>query len=255
MSLNSTFGATPGATISSSVTPSCQCGGSSGVLVHILTTSSLQFQAEVSLDGTNWATQRVVNAKTGAETAAGSNVTPSQNDLYYVPTYGAVKCRIKRDTAGSGTLSMLPVFATDALMDQAVTVSGVSTLAEQQTQTTHLATIAGDTTDIETAVELLDNIVGQEYETVAASQTAQVLGPTGATGDLLQGVLIVPGTTSPGNVIVLDNATSITIFTGGASSVTSLVPFFVPLGIRSVSGAWKVTTGANVTAIGIGDFT
>lgn len=40
-----------------------------------------------------------------------------------------------------------------------VTVSGVSTLAEQQTQTTHLATIAGDTTDIEAAVELIDDTV------------------------------------------------------------------------------------------------
>lgn len=37
--------------------------------------------------------------------------------------------------------------------------TGASTLAEQQTQTTHLATIAGDTTDIETAVELLDDTV------------------------------------------------------------------------------------------------
>jgi hypothetical protein len=68
-------------------------------------------------------------------------------------------------------------------------------------------------------------------------------------------VLIVPATTSPGNVLILDNATSITIFTGGASSVTNLVPFFVPLGMISVSGAWKITTGSNVSAIGIGNFT
>lgn len=37
--------------------------------------------------------------------------------------------------------------------------SGASTLAEQQSQTTHLATIAGDTTDIEAAVELIDDTV------------------------------------------------------------------------------------------------
>lgn len=37
--------------------------------------------------------------------------------------------------------------------------TGAATLAEQQTQTTHLATIAGDTTDIETAVELIDDSV------------------------------------------------------------------------------------------------
>jgi hypothetical protein len=101
----------------------------------------------------------------------------------------------------------------------------------------------------------LGTALGEEYETVAASQTAQVLGATGGTGDYIAGILVVPATTSPGNVLLLDNATSITVFTGGASSVGSLIPFFIPLGIKSVSGAWKVTTGANVSCIGIGNFT
>lgn len=94
-----------------------------------------------------------------------------------------------------------------------------------------------------------------EYETVAASATDQVIGATGATGDRLAGVLIQPGTTSPGNVIIKDGSTTIYTFPGGASSVTTLIPFVVPLGLKSVSGSWKVTTGANVTAIAIGDFT
>lgn len=101
-----------------------------------------------------------------------------------------------------------------------------------------------------TPVELF----GTDYETVAAGQTAQVIGGGGSTGDLLVGVLIVPATTSPGVVTVLDNATSINVFAGGASSVSNLVPFFVPLGIKSVSGPWKVTTGANVSAIAVGRF-
>jgi hypothetical protein len=94
-----------------------------------------------------------------------------------------------------------------------------------------------------------------EYETVAASQTQQILGASGATSDYLAGVLVIPATTSPGNVIIVDNATSITVFTGGTSSVSNLVPFWIELGIRSVSGAWKITTGANVSVIGIGNFT
>jgi hypothetical protein len=97
---------------------------------------------------------------------------------------------------------------------------------------------------------------GGEYETVAASQTNQALGATGATGDLLTGVLIVPASTSPGAVTIKDGAdAAITIFTGGATSVASLVPFFVYLGLRSRTGAWQVTTGASVSAIGVGDFT
>jgi hypothetical protein len=152
-------------------------------------------------------------------------------------------------------------------------------------------TVATDLTAIKTAAQIIDDwdesdrakvnpIVGQagvaggngpvsaltqrvaiadwsagEYETVAASQTGQALGATGATGDFISGILVVPATTSPGNVLLLDNATSITVFTGGASSVTNLVPFFIPLGLISVSGAWKITTGANVSCIGIGNFT
>jgi len=99
-------------------------------------------------------------------------------------------------------------------------------------------------------------LVGNLYETVAASQTAQVLGTNGAVGDVLEGVLIVPATTSPGTVAILDGATSVTIFTGGAGSVSNLVPFWVNLGgIKSVSGAWKVTTGASVSALAAGRFT
>ena len=101
----------------------------------------------------------------------------------------------------------------------------------------------------------ITDITNAEYETVAASQTAQVLGATGATGEYLSGLLVTPATTSPGNVLLLDNATSITVFTGGASSVSNLVPFFIPIGAKSVSGAWKVTTGANVSVIGVGNFT
>ena len=94
------------------------------------------------------------------------------------------------------------------------------------------------------------------YETVAASQTDQALGATGATGDYLSGLLIIPATTSPGAVSIKDGAGSaITIFTGGVSSVTTLHSFFVPLNIRSAAGAWQVTTGAAVSAIASGSFT
>ncbi len=96
---------------------------------------------------------------------------------------------------------------------------------------------------------------GAEYETVAASQTGQALGAAGATGDYIAGVLVIPATTTPGVVTLLDNAISIPLFVGGASSVSNLVPFYIPLGMISVSGAWKLTTGANVSSIGIGNFT
>jgi serine protease Do len=97
---------------------------------------------------------------------------------------------------------------------------------------------------------------GSEYETVAASQTTQALGATGATGDYLREVLITPATTSPGAVQIKDGSnTAITVFTGGATTVSNLVPFTISLGLTSTSGAWQVTTGSNVSAVGIGNFT
>lgn len=100
-----------------------------------------------------------------------------------------------------------------------------------------------------------ETIFNAGYETIAASQTGQALGATGAKGDYLAGILVIPASTSPGNVLVLDSTTSITVFAGGASSVSNLVPFFIPIGAKSLSGAWSVTTGANVSCIAIGNFT
>lgn len=102
----------------------------------------------------------------------------------------------------------------------------------------------------------LSNFGAGAYETVAASQTDQAMGATGASGDYLAGLLVVPASTSPGAVSIKDGSGSaITVFTGGATSVSNLVPFFIPLGIISGSGAWKITTGASVSCIGVGKFT
>jgi hypothetical protein len=94
------------------------------------------------------------------------------------------------------------------------------------------------------------------YETVAASQTDQVMGSTGAAGDYLSGVLIVPAAAAAGVVSIKDGAGSaISIFAGGGTTaLPSLVPFWVPLGIYCGT-SWKITTGASVSAIGVGKFT
>jgi hypothetical protein len=98
--------------------------------------------------------------------------------------------------------------------------------------------------------------LGADYETVAASQTDQPLGATGGAGDLLDSLLVIPATTSPGAVSIKDGGgSSITVFTGGATSVSNLTPFNVPLGLKSLAGAWKITTGANVSVIAKGNFT
>jgi hypothetical protein len=113
-----------------------------------------------------------------------------------------------------------------------------------------LATMA---TNEATTTTAFTNLTVGEYETVAASQTAQVLGTTGAAGNYLDRIIIVPATGSPGAVTILDNATSISIFAGYSNGSTA--PISIPLGMTSVSGAWKITTGANVSVIAVGNFT
>lgn len=90
-----------------------------------------------------------------------------------------------------------------------------------------------------------------EYETVAASQTAQSIGATGGIGDYLSHLIIVPTSSSPGTVILLDGVT--TLLTITPPSTTQ--PFTLPIGATSKNGAWRVTTGANVTCMAVGDFT
>lgn len=98
-------------------------------------------------------------------------------------------------------------------------------------------------------------VVNPMYETVAAGQTAQVLGTAGATGDFIAGVLIIPATAAGGVVTLLDGSTSIPLYVGGATTaLPSLAPFFVPLNLFSVSGPWKITTGANISCIASGSF-
>lgn len=102
-----------------------------------------------------------------------------------------------------------------------------------------------------------------KYNTVAASQTAQVLnratadGGTGngAVGDILEYVTVIPASTSPGAVTLIDGATSITIFAGGASSVGDLKPFTIMWGARSLNGPYKITTGTSVSLSAFGRFT
>lgn len=108
-------------------------------------------------------------------------------------------------------------------------------------------------TDDQMSSVVKDALIG-DYETVAASSTDQAMG-TGAQGDYISHIIIIPASLTPGAVSIKDGAGGdITIFAGGASSVSNLVPFVVPLGMRSTSGAWKITTGANVSAIGVGNF-
>lgn len=89
------------------------------------------------------------------------------------------------------------------------------------------------------------------YETVAASQTAQVLGGSGAVGDYLHRIVVTVTATGTSTLSVLDNST--TVLTMAAN--TPIGVYSLEINAASASGPWKITTGAGVTVLAVGFFT
>lgn len=87
------------------------------------------------------------------------------------------------------------------------------------------------------------------YETVAASQSDQVLGVTGASGDLLERLIVTVATAASGTVSIKDGSGSAIPIT---AANTPIGVYSVEIGARSSAGAWKVTTGAGATVIAVG---
>ena len=88
--------------------------------------------------------------------------------------------------------------------------------------------------------------------------TTTMLGSTGAIGDFLSTVTIVPETLNPGSISIKDGSgTAIVIFAGGTGSVLSLVPFTVNLGYTATGVGWQIVTGSggNVHGVCGGNFT
>lgn len=93
-----------------------------------------------------------------------------------------------------------------------------------------------------------------DYETIAASQTGQILGTQGLKGDYLHGLILVVSTAATAATSILDGATSISIFPNSPGG--GVGTYWVPLGIAAQNaGGWSVTTGAGVAAIAVGLFT
>ncbi len=100
-----------------------------------------------------------------------------------------------------------------------------------------------------------------EWVAVAASQTDAPVtknGVAGGVGDYIDGILVIPTSTAAGAVTLKDNTTAIggnALFDGGAvTALTTLVPFYIPVGARSRNGGWTITTGANVRCVACGTF-
>jgi hypothetical protein len=93
-----------------------------------------------------------------------------------------------------------------------------------------------------------------QYEHVPVSQTAQVLGSTGAVGDYLHRIICTVSTAATGNVVILDGTGfSHTILPALAG--TGINVYNIEINAISRNGPWKITTGAGVEVLTIGIFT
>lgn len=155
-------------------------------------------------------------------------------------------------TLPSGAVTNAGTFAVQVTSAPSTAVTNAGTFAVQVSN----ANSNGRAVPASSAPVVLNSMT---YTDVAASQTAALLGATGASGDYLDGVLIVPDTAAAGAVSVTDGSGSaVVIFAGGGTTaLPTLAPFFVAMGGISKNGAggWKLTTGTNVHARAFGNFT
>lgn len=95
-----------------------------------------------------------------------------------------------------------------------------------------------------------------QYEHVAASSTAQVLGGTGAVGDYLHRIVITVATAASSLVQVVDGSgTGILTHTILPNAVGGGVGVYnVEINAASKDGAWKITTGAGSEVMAMGIF-
>jgi len=186
--------------------------------------------------------ESTIATNTGAAIPAGSN---NIGGVEVIDAAGTNKLAID----SSGRVTLVPNQSVNTAQ-----VNGVTTLTGAGATGTgsQRNTVAQDQTTIAGATP------GRTYNTIAASQTAQALtgGSGGATGDYLSHCVIIPATTAAGAVTIYDNSTAVYSYQGGGTTaLLSLIPFTIPVGAVSVSGAWKVTTGANVSVVCTGKFT
>ena len=94
------------------------------------------------------------------------------------------------------------------------------------------------------------------YEHVAVSQTAQVLGGTGAVGDYIHRLVCTVSTAATGNVLIVDGTGTgvLTHTILPASPGGGIGTYNIELNAVSANGAWKITTGAGVEVMAIGIF-
>ena len=89
------------------------------------------------------------------------------------------------------------------------------------------------------------------YEHVANSQTAQILGSTGAVGDYLHRITVTVNTAATSTVSIIDGSFSHAIVRAN----TPIGVYSIEMNAISQTTGWKITTGAGAEVLAVGNFT
>jgi len=93
-----------------------------------------------------------------------------------------------------------------------------------------------------------------KYETVAASQTDQVLGTDGAKSDAIVTLIISVATAATGTVSIQDGGGTDIPLTAANTPIGVYTLHFGKEGWIAQVGSWAVTTGAGASVVAVGYF-
>ena len=216
--------------------------GAAGLTVTGTFTATVTFEGSAD-GGTTWTTLSCIRLSTVVST---TTTTTTGQFVCNVGGLSHLRARVSAYTNGSVT-----VVGTPSMSSTAGAGAGTSGLTFDSNGNLNINQATPTSCEDE-----LNNVCRTEsqyeYETVAASQTDQVMGSTGAAGDLLARLHCVFTGAAVGAVQIKDG-------TGSAITVIDAKPGATTLtvdlgGMVSTDAGWKVTTGTNTTCIGIGRF-
>ena len=92
---------------------------------------------------------------------------------------------------------------------------------------------------------------GYQYEKVAAGQTTQMLGGSGAAGDYLHRLIATVTSADTATVTLTDGVVTIPLVPAPVATVGVID---LELNMASLTSGWKVTTGAGVSVVAVGLF-
>lgn len=191
------------------------------------------FQATQPVSGTFWpATQPVSIAGSVAVTGA------------FYPATQPISAASLPLPVGAATAALQGVQGTGAQYNPPVGGSG------------EIGYLSGILQKLNDPAATLVSVMSSEMKNLVANTPSQQLGATGAVGDQLDGIWVVPTATTVGAISVANDAVTSVLYSGGTVGA-DLKGFFLPFfGVKATAATgFRVSVGVGATGVAFGQFT